>query len=81
MDISERDYDFMRTHRAPEDHSTNPDEITSRGYFCATVTVQVASSAVRVLHAGQHALRAGTVGICPAGMAPKAWPPPAIAGT
>src|SRR6478672_2825392 len=56
IDITEDDYDGMLSHRSPEDAGTDPDEITSRGYFCAKVSVQKAGDAIRILHAGGGAL-------------------------
>jgi hypothetical protein len=73
INITESDYNFMRAHRAPYDHGTNPDEITSNGYFCAKVTIQKAGEAIRVMHAGRWKLPAGTVIRCPvaAGISPQ----------
>jgi hypothetical protein len=65
MYITRTDYDFMLRHRAPTDHGTNPDEISSMGYFCARLPVQISGDAVRVMHAGQTELPKGTVIICP----------------
>jgi hypothetical protein len=70
LSISELDYDYMRGHRAPWDKGTNPDEISSRGYFCAKVTLQRSGNAVRVLHAGNGVLPAGTVRECPVNSQP-----------
>ena len=64
LDITQADYEFMRTHRRPGDLSTDPDEIPSKGYFCAKVTLQQADEALRVLNAGTYKLPLGTIGIC-----------------
>jgi len=64
LDITEADYSYMLAHRAPDDAGHDPDEISSRGYFCANVTLQQADDALRVLHAGTYKLPQGTVGIC-----------------
>lgn len=66
LDITESDYQFMVAHRAPGDKRRDPDEIFSRGYFCAKVTLQESSSAVRVMNAGSQPLPEGTVIVCPA---------------
>lgn len=65
LDISEQDYDFMLAHRRPGDLGRSPDEISSRGYFCARVTLERSGDALRVMHAGTHQLPAGTVVVCP----------------
>lgn len=67
LDITEDDYDFMLAHRRPGDEHGNPDEISSEGYFCAQVTMQRSGDALRVMHAGTHALPSGTVIVCPSG--------------
>lgn len=64
IDITKTDYDFMLGHRAPQDHGTDTDEITSNGYFCAKVTLQKSGEALRILHAGSYKLPAGSVVIC-----------------
>lgn len=64
LDVTEVDYNFMLSHRAPNDRGRDPDEISSCGYFCAKVTLQQAGDALRVLHAGTYKLPQGTVGIC-----------------
>ncbi len=61
--IGQRDYDFMASHRSPRDRVRNPDEISSRGWFCAHVTMQRSGSAQRILHT-RSALPDGTVGLC-----------------
>jgi len=65
LEITQSDYNFMLARRA--DDSRNPDEISSRGYFCARVTMQSAGDALRILHAGNRKLPKGTVVICPQG--------------
>jgi hypothetical protein len=65
LDITENDYSFMLHHRRPGDDGHNPDEISSKGYFCAQVTMQQSGSALRVLNAGSRKLPKGTVVICP----------------
>jgi hypothetical protein len=64
MNVTASDYAFMLQHRRPGDLSNNPDEISSRGYFCAKVTMQRSGNAFRVLHAGSRTLPSGTVIIC-----------------
>ena len=82
MSVEQADFDFMRRHRAPGDLKGGKDEISSRGYFCAKVTVELASdvrgrtSAVRILHAGSRTLPRGTVVICPGNLHTG---PPALA--
>jgi hypothetical protein len=65
LDITPEDYQFMLTHRSPEDHGRDPDEISSHGFFCAHVTLQRSANALRVLNAGSQKLAAGTVVVCP----------------
>lgn len=65
LEITENDYNFMLAHRPDEKDSGNPDEISSKGYFCARVTMQSAGSALRIMHAGGRTLPKGTVIICP----------------
>ncbi len=64
LEISKQDYAFMLADRRPGDTHTQPNEISSQGYFCAYVTMQKSGEAVRVLHAGHDVLPNGTVGIC-----------------
>ena len=64
MDITEHDYRFMQAHRSPADTKQDPDEIPSKGYFCARVTIQANTHAVRVLHAGSTKLPENTVYVC-----------------
>lgn len=64
LDIDEQDFDFMRAHRRPGDPGTDRDEISSRGYFCAHVTMQQSGKALRILHT-RGDLPVGTVVICP----------------
>lgn len=66
LDITEGDYSFMLSHRRPGDDGHNPNEISSKSYFCAKVTMQQSDNALRILNAGSHQLPAGTVVICPA---------------
>jgi hypothetical protein len=68
MDVAEDDYQFMLKNRRAGDTSHNPDEVSSKGYFCAKVTLQQSGNALRVLHAGSHELPAGTVILCPASL-------------
>lgn len=65
LEITENDYNFMLAHRQPGDKSQNADEISSRGYFCAQVTVQQSGDAIRIMHAGSRKLPKGTVIVCP----------------
>ena len=65
LNITQVDYDCMLHHRRPEDIGHNTNEISSRGYFCAHVTMQQSGSALRVLNAGSRKLPSGTIVICP----------------
>jgi hypothetical protein len=65
MYITRGDYEFMLRRRAPADHATDPDEISSGGYFCAHVTAQESGDALRIMHAGDATLPRGSVIICP----------------
>jgi hypothetical protein len=65
LNITKSDYQFMQEHRRPGDAGTNPDEISSRGYFCAQVVIQRAGNAVRIMHAGDSNLPKGSVIVCP----------------
>lgn len=65
LDITQDDYKFMLAHRRPGDGGRDADEISSEGYFCARVTIQVSGDAIRVMNAGTHKLPKGTVVICP----------------
>lgn len=66
LEITKEDFAFMQSHRRPGDDGHNPDEISSRGYFCARVTIQESGHALRILHAGSQKLPSGTVLVCPA---------------
>jgi hypothetical protein len=66
MDITKEDYNFMLAHRRSGDESKNSDEISSKGYFCAQVTIEQSGNALRVMNAGSHKLPKGTVIECPA---------------
>ncbi|HEU5352329.1 MAG TPA: hypothetical protein VFU55_12090 [Terracidiphilus sp.] len=74
LDITKDDYDFMLAHRRPGDDSHNPDEISSKGYFCARVVVQQSGHAIRIMHAGSEKLPQGTVMLCPQIPAPTSAP-------
>ncbi len=65
LEITREDFAFMRNHRSPEDRGKNPNEISSRGYFCAKVNVEESDNALRILHAGSQKLPQGTVILCP----------------
>jgi hypothetical protein len=65
LDVTKTDYEFMLAHRGPGDHGSNPDEISSHGFFCAQVTIQQSGNALRIMHAGSQKLPAGTVIVCP----------------
>jgi hypothetical protein len=65
LNITEDDYDFMLAHRRVTDKARNSDEISSRGYFCAQVTIEQSGDALRVMHAGSHKLPRNTVVLCP----------------
>lgn len=68
IDITESDYDFMVTGKRVIDvrevHD-EPGDVTSHGTYCATVTLQRAGDALRVLHAGNQTLPDGSVVRCP----------------
>ena len=65
INITQDDYDEMLSHRSLNDHGKNPDEIMSKGYFCAQVTVQRAGDAIRIMHAGNGKLPRGSIVVCP----------------
>jgi len=67
IDIKRDDFEFMAKHRRPGDPGNDPDEISSKGYFCAHVTMQQSGKSFRVMHAGSHALPRGSVVVCPEG--------------
>lgn len=64
LDITEADYEYMLSHRRPGDKGTDPDEISSEGYFCAKVIFQRSGEALRILNAGTYKLPVGTVRTC-----------------
>lgn len=64
LDITEADYKYMLSHRRPSDRGTDPDEISSEGYFCAKVIFERSGKALRVLNAGTYKLPMGTVRTC-----------------
>lgn len=68
LEITREDFAFMRNHRSPDDSGKNPNEISSRGYFCAQVNVEESDNALRILHAGSQKLPQGTVILCPVPM-------------
>jgi len=74
LEITKDDYDFMLAHRRVGDSTRDPDQISSKGYFCAQVTMQQSGDALRVLHAGNYKLPKGTVIICPSNSAPTGSP-------
>jgi hypothetical protein len=65
LEVSHEDFLFMQNNRRADDHGDNPDEISSRGYFCAKVTIEESGNALRILHAGSQKLPEGTVILCP----------------
>jgi hypothetical protein len=65
LEITSEDFAFMRNNRRPCDDGHNPDEISSRGYFCAKVTTEESNKALRILHAGSQKLPTGTIILCP----------------
>ena len=65
LEITREDFAFMQNNRRPGDDGHNPDEISSRGYFCAKVTIQQSDKSLRILHAGSQKLPEGTVIHCP----------------
>jgi hypothetical protein len=69
LDITQADYEYMLSHRRPDDKGTDPDEISSDGYFCAKVMFQRSGNALRVLNAGTYKLPLGTVRTCSSFMA------------
>lgn len=68
LEITGEDFAFMQNNRRPGDDGHNRDEISSRGYFCAKVTIEQSDKAVRIMHAGSQKLPQGTVIVCPAPM-------------
>jgi len=64
LEITREDFAFMRNHR-PGDDGQNADEISSRGYFCAKVTIEQTDKALRILHSGSQKLPQGAVILCP----------------
>ena len=62
--IARQDYDFMLSHRRPGDESRDPDRISSKGYFCVSVSMEQSGDNLRILHAGSHQLPAGSVVVC-----------------
>lgn len=71
LEITREDFAFMRNNRRPGDDGHSPDEISSRGYFCANVVIEQSSHAIRILHAGSHELPRGTVIRCPVSNRPQ----------
>jgi hypothetical protein len=65
LEIAPGDFSFMQNNRRPGDDGRNRDEISSRGYFCATVDLEQSGQALRILHAGSRKLPQGTVIVCP----------------
>jgi hypothetical protein len=65
LEITHEDFVFMQNNRRPRDDGHNPDEISSRGYFCAKVTIEQSDHALRILHAGSRKLPESTVILCP----------------
>jgi len=65
LEITREDFAFMRNHRRPDGDVKNYDEIPSRGYFCAKVTIEQSDKALRILHSGSQKLPQGTVILCP----------------
>jgi hypothetical protein len=65
LEVTREDFAFMRNHRRPDDDRKNSDEISSRGYFCAKVTIEQSDRALRILHSGSRKLPQGTVILCP----------------
>jgi hypothetical protein len=65
LEITREDFAFMNNNRRPGDDDHNPDEISSRGHFCAKLTIEQSDKALRILHAGSKKLPEGTVILCP----------------
>lgn len=65
LEITPEDFAFMKSNRRSDDEGHDPDEISSRGYFCAKATIQQSDKALRILHAGSQKLPEGTVILCP----------------
>ena len=64
IDIAHSDYSLMLSRSASGSAKPEPSSVPSHSYFCAKVLMQQSGEALRVLHAGTHALPPGTVGIC-----------------
>jgi hypothetical protein len=64
LNITEADYNYMLSHRRPDDKGADQDEISSDGYFCAKVIFQRSGEALRVLNAGTYKLPMGSVRTC-----------------
>lgn len=64
IDVSHADFKFMLSHRGWNGKGSEPDDVSSDGYFCAKVLVQKSGDALRVLHSGSLSLPEGSVGIC-----------------
>jgi hypothetical protein len=64
LEITREDFTLMQAHRSPDDAGKNPDEILSRGYFCAKVEIEQSGNALRILHSGSQKLPQGTVVPC-----------------
>ncbi|MEO1967683.1 MAG: hypothetical protein ABGW87_03080 [Sphingomonadaceae bacterium] len=74
IDVTQADWDFMLTRRRPWDDGTDPDNISSNGYFCAKVTMQKSGDALRIIYSGHYnplnwtyRLPTGAIVVCPRG--------------
>ncbi|MGI8766262.1 MAG: hypothetical protein ACR2KM_07095 [Gemmatimonadaceae bacterium] len=65
IDITKSDYDFMVANKRVDDVPDEPESVSSRAAFCASVIMQRSGDALRVLHAGRHTLPQGSVVRCP----------------
>jgi hypothetical protein len=64
IEITQSDYRLMLAHHGWNGQGSEPESVSSDGYFCANVVMQQSGEALRVLHAGTSKLPAGTIGIC-----------------
>lgn len=65
INITQSDYDLMAAHNGSMANGKEPEDVPVHGYFCARVTLQIAGSALLVLHAGNSTLPPGSVVVCP----------------
>lgn len=72
IDITEDDWNYMVARRRPWDDGSDPDDISSKGYFCAKVELEQAEGALRVVYSGnfrigkmEYLLPSGSISACP----------------